>query len=78
MWYTNTMEYFIVKKKDQTMKICLFSNMYGLSIMLSEMSQRKTNTIQHHKWNLKKLQETSEYNKKVDSQYGGQTSGYQS
>ena len=53
MWYIYTKEYYLAIKKEWNFAIC--SNMDGL--MLSEISQRKTNTLWHHlyvkpkKWN---------------------------
>ena len=54
-WYTRTKEYFYLKKKKK--EIMPFAdnhaNMHGLGGYHAERSQRKTNTVWYHTWNLK-------------------------
>ena len=46
-------------------------------IMLSEISQRKTNTVYYLYVESKKIKHIHEYNKKEIHRYRAQTSGYQ-
>ena len=46
-------------------------------IMLSEISQRKTNTVYYLYVESKKIKQIHEYNKKEIPRYRAQTSGYQ-
>ena len=66
MWHIYTMEYYSAIKNNETMPHG--SNMDRLDLedtMLSERSQRKTNSVGHHLYvESKKVQQTSEYNKK--------------
>uniref|UniRef100_A0ABI7Z3E2 Uncharacterized protein n=1 Tax=Felis catus TaxID=9685 RepID=A0ABI7Z3E2_FELCA len=51
MWYIYSMEYYSVIKKNE---ILPFAMMKLECIMLSEISQRKTNTIVFHSWKSRK------------------------
>ena len=72
------MEYYSAIKKKKILPFAA-TWMDLEDIMLSEISQRKINTIWYCLYvESKKIQQTSEYNKKeADSQIQRQTSGYQ-
>ena len=69
LWYVYTMEYYSAIKKNEILPFAAtWMDLEG--IMLSEISQRKTNAVWYHSCvESKKIQQTSECNKKeTDSQ----------
>ena len=77
MWYIYTMEYYSAIKKNEILPFAAtWTDLEG--IMLSEISQRKTNAVGCHLY-----VESKKYNKLVNKtkkqqthRYGEQTSGY--
>ena len=60
--HTHTLEYYLVKKNDILPIVAIWMDLEG--IMLSEISQKKTNTIRCQLYVESKTYKTSEYNKK--------------
>ena len=69
MWYIYTMEYNPVIEKNEILPFAT-TQMDLEGIMLSEISQGKTNTVLHHLYvESKKIQQTSEHSKKETHRY---------
>ena len=76
LWYIYTIEYYLAIKNDEILPFgTTWMDLEG--IMLSEVSQRKTNTICFtYRWNLKnnineRKKQTNRYRKRTDSRQRG-------